>query len=107
MYKEEFTLEKCLQDIESYLDEDCRKRNEFLAELKAIPNVEYIFHSLVKKNKSWRNLAEKVKPRFLLEIQKGLINQKRTISLCIFDSGTIPVIKVVVEESICKSNNGH
>ena len=107
MNKEQLTLEKFLQGIESYLDEDCTKRNEFLTELKAIPNVEYIFYSLVKENKRWCDLVENVKPRFLLEIQKDSISNKRTIKLCIFDSGTIPVIKVETEESVSKGNNGH
>lgn len=92
-----------LKTLDEYLDgieEITGYKNhleDFLTHINTIPNVEELFISIAKEKTKWIELADSTPPQAYIDVIK--LNQDSTLpddelSLCIFDTGRLPVIKI-------------
>lgn len=82
-----------IEEITGYKD----YLENFLTHINAIPNVEELFRSIAKDNPKWISLADSTQPQAYIDVIKlnaDIALPDDELSLCIFDAGKLPVIKI-------------
>lgn len=92
-------LDAYLTDIKHYLHPSAVdiEREEFIKRIYSIPNVQTLFMDLAKANPKWIELTNGTAPLYYVE--KRVLDREKPLkedelSLCIFDMGKQPVIKI-------------